>query len=184
MRNGTFVQVGTCDEIVNHPADDYVSAFTKDVDRGRVLRVASAMTSADALPIEDASVIAAKTLMLQSGCAALHITDSRGKPIGVVTHRDLLDSANGERIAFSQLMRGQFPVIGEWAPLSDTFSLCSAGLPIAVVDAAGRLRGKVSANDVWAILAGRPCSTRPSGGAGSGQSRPSSASCTSEAATH
>jgi glycine betaine/proline transport system ATP-binding protein len=37
MKDGKFVQVGTAETIVSQPSDDYVRAFTSDVDRSRVL---------------------------------------------------------------------------------------------------------------------------------------------------
>jgi len=43
MKDGHFVQVGTPEEIVAHPADDYVSDFTKDVPRAHVLTARSIM---------------------------------------------------------------------------------------------------------------------------------------------
>ncbi len=43
MRQGRIVQVGTPQELVMHPADDYVSAFVKDAPRTKVLTVASVM---------------------------------------------------------------------------------------------------------------------------------------------
>ncbi|MFE7973394.1 glycine betaine/L-proline ABC transporter ATP-binding protein [Streptomyces shenzhenensis] len=43
MRDGRIVQVGTAQEILVHPADDYVASFTKDVDRSRVLTAAAVM---------------------------------------------------------------------------------------------------------------------------------------------
>jgi glycine betaine/proline transport system ATP-binding protein len=36
MKDGRFVQVGTAQDIVSNPADDYVQAFVADIDRGRV----------------------------------------------------------------------------------------------------------------------------------------------------
>lgn len=44
MRHGRIVQVGTPQELVLHPADDYVAAFVKDAPRAKVLTVASIMT--------------------------------------------------------------------------------------------------------------------------------------------
>src|SRR3989337_2000864 len=43
MKDGTFVQVGTPEEVVAHPADDYVADFTKDVPRAHVLTARSIM---------------------------------------------------------------------------------------------------------------------------------------------
>ena len=36
MKDGRFVQVGTPEEVVAHPADDYVADFTRDVPRAHV----------------------------------------------------------------------------------------------------------------------------------------------------
>jgi glycine betaine/proline transport system ATP-binding protein len=43
MRDGRFVQVGTPQELVLSPQNDYVSAFTKDAPRAKVLTAASVM---------------------------------------------------------------------------------------------------------------------------------------------
>ena len=43
MKDGRFVQVGTPQELVLHPQNDYVSAFTKDAPRAKVLTAASVM---------------------------------------------------------------------------------------------------------------------------------------------
>ena len=45
MKDGKFVQVGTPEEVVAHPADDYVADFTRDVPRAHVLTVRSIMRS-------------------------------------------------------------------------------------------------------------------------------------------
>ena len=45
MRDGRLVQLGTPEELVLHPADEYVGAFVKDAPRARVLTAASIMTS-------------------------------------------------------------------------------------------------------------------------------------------
>ena len=43
LKDGKLVQVGRPEEIILHPADDYVQDFTRDVNRGRVLRARSVM---------------------------------------------------------------------------------------------------------------------------------------------
>ncbi len=43
MKDGEFVQVGTPEQIVSHPADDYVREFTRDVPRGKVLTAQAIM---------------------------------------------------------------------------------------------------------------------------------------------
>src|SRR3546814_12826960 len=48
MKAGRFVQVGTAQQIVGSPADDYVAAFTQDIDRARVFTGHSVVAEAHA----------------------------------------------------------------------------------------------------------------------------------------
>ncbi|WP_108989220.1 quaternary amine ABC transporter ATP-binding protein [Streptomyces coelicoflavus] len=43
MRDGRIVQIGTAQDILIRPANDYVASFTKDVDRSRVLTAGAVM---------------------------------------------------------------------------------------------------------------------------------------------
>src|SRR5690554_6723695 len=46
MRDGRIVQIGTPEDILTDPANDYVAQFVQDVDRARVLTASSAMEPA------------------------------------------------------------------------------------------------------------------------------------------
>ena len=50
MKDGHFVQIGTPEEVVAHPADAYVADFTRDVPRTHVL---TARTIMSPVPVED-----------------------------------------------------------------------------------------------------------------------------------
>ena len=43
MRDGRIVQIGTAEEILTDPANDYVAQFVQDVDRARVLTAGDVM---------------------------------------------------------------------------------------------------------------------------------------------
>jgi glycine betaine/proline transport system ATP-binding protein len=47
MKDGRFVQVGTPEDVVAHPIDDYVADFTRDVPRAHVLTARSIMRATD-----------------------------------------------------------------------------------------------------------------------------------------
>lgn len=47
MRDGRIVQMGTGEQILNNPANDYVTQFVRDVDRARVLTAEAVMTTAE-----------------------------------------------------------------------------------------------------------------------------------------
>jgi glycine betaine/proline transport system ATP-binding protein len=47
MKDGHFVQIGTPEDVVAHPADDYVADFTRDVPRAHVLTARTIMRAGD-----------------------------------------------------------------------------------------------------------------------------------------
>jgi glycine betaine/proline transport system ATP-binding protein len=63
MKDGHFVQVGTPEEIVAHPADDYVADFTKDVPRAHVLTARSIMRTVDGDGHGDGPTVQAGTVV-------------------------------------------------------------------------------------------------------------------------
>ncbi|WP_419997318.1 quaternary amine ABC transporter ATP-binding protein [Streptomyces boninensis] len=100
MRDGGIVQVGTPEEIVGSPADDYVRDFVRDVPREQVMTVRTAMRPADgdeagtgvSLPPETL-VSEAIEAVARSGEHA-RVMDG-GKVLGVVDHERLLGVVAG-----------------------------------------------------------------------------------------
>jgi glycine betaine/proline transport system ATP-binding protein len=141
MKDGRFVQVGTPEEIVGRPADDYVASFTQDVDRSRVFSAASVMREAQALRAGEGAE-AARARMAATGRGALHVVDDAGRPVGLITA-----GAPGA-------LRRDFPVTTATTRLFELFGRCRAGVPLAVVDDGGRLVGVVHPLEVLGSLAG------------------------------
>ncbi|WP_433546079.1 quaternary amine ABC transporter ATP-binding protein [Streptomyces sp. CA-294286] len=95
MRDGRVVQMGTPEEIVGAPADDYVRDFVRDVPREQVMTARTAMRA----PVGDeaetgASVAPGVTVseaieaVVRTG-GAVRVVDN-GRCLGVVDHRGLL----------------------------------------------------------------------------------------------
>ncbi|MEV0449205.1 glycine betaine/L-proline ABC transporter ATP-binding protein [Streptomyces sp. NPDC050600] len=100
MRDGRIVQLGTPEEIVGSPADDYVRDFVRDVPREQVLTVRSAMRPALAEEHEagpalapDATVQEAIEAVARTGENARVVED--GRCLGVVDHAGLLGVVAG-----------------------------------------------------------------------------------------
>jgi glycine betaine/proline transport system ATP-binding protein len=141
MKEGRFVQVGTAEEIVGNPADDYVAAFTQDIDRSRVFSVDRVLEPAEAVEAADATVADALARMDTLGRDALHLVEG-GKPVGIVTYRRLADAARGgEAPALRDLAEPEMPEAGRGTPLYRLFRRAAQGLPIAVRDQDGTLAG-------------------------------------------
>ncbi|MFF3490987.1 glycine betaine/L-proline ABC transporter ATP-binding protein [Streptomyces sp. NPDC002795] len=95
MRDGKVVQLGTPEEIVGAPADDYVREFVRDVPREQVMTVRRAMRPADADEADrgpsiapDATVSEAIEAVASSGFAVRVV--EAGECVGVVDHERLL----------------------------------------------------------------------------------------------
>jgi glycine betaine/proline transport system ATP-binding protein len=94
LRDGEVVQQGTGQQIVLKPADDYISSFIKDVNRGRVIRCRTLMTPGVTVdgPSVDAGLVLEEVARVLSaeGKDAANVTNSRGKPLGSITMSDLI----------------------------------------------------------------------------------------------
>ncbi|OKK10659.1 quaternary amine ABC transporter ATP-binding protein [Streptomyces sp. CB02400] len=105
MRDGRVVQLGTPEEIVGSPADDYVRAFVRDVPREQVLTARTAMrptTSTDEATTgpalrPDATVSEAIEAVARAGTPARVMDD--GRCLGIVDSTTLLDVVAGTAAA-------------------------------------------------------------------------------------
>ena len=94
MRNGRVVQLGTAQEILNTPADDYVTEFISDVDRSRVLTAGTIMQPPLVTATEhDDPEDVLRRLSNVEGVGAYVLNDEGG--IAGVTRVDLLAAAVG-----------------------------------------------------------------------------------------
>ncbi len=90
MRDGMVVQIGTPTELVLNPADDYVSEFTSEVPRARVLTATDVLDASAAAGGDRPTVAAASKLeeilpVLAGHAAGVAVTDEDGAVIGVIT---------------------------------------------------------------------------------------------------
>ncbi|MGY0069316.1 quaternary amine ABC transporter ATP-binding protein [Streptomyces sp. QTS137] len=95
MRDGEIVQLGTPEQIVGSPADDYVRDFVRDVPREQVMTVRTAMRPGGCGGFEhpgsltpDTIVVEAVGTVARSGRAACVVQD--GACLGQVDQMDLL----------------------------------------------------------------------------------------------
>ncbi len=148
MKDGRFVQVGTPEEIVSQPADEYVTAFTQDVDLGRVITVQYAAKPLKPLSLKMTAPQAAQQFVTE-GTDALYVTDDNGHPVGLLRRQTVGDSQSD---TVAQLMDANFPQAeGSWE-LANAYHLCSQGVPVAVVDSNGRFQGTLHYRDVLSTL--------------------------------
>lgn len=101
MKEGRIVQIGTPEEIVLNPADEYVADFVEGISRLHLVRAHSIMSRLTApakaglptaTPEDDLQTLIDLTL---NSKAEEIIIDQEGKPVGVVTRENLLKAVRG-----------------------------------------------------------------------------------------
>ncbi|HHC7307505.1 TPA: glycine betaine/L-proline ABC transporter ATP-binding protein [Vibrio campbellii] len=152
LKDGELVQQGSPDEILLHPADEYVEAFVKDVNRARALTVETVMQPPAyriaATTIEEALV----EMKRVKQDYAYHVTDEGYQ--GVVTKESLLDAAKTDAAQeLAEEIYEEVPVVSPDSVieevLPDTMS-CDYSLP--VVDDEGNLQGELERSAVAEIF--------------------------------
>lgn len=160
MRDGGLVQVGTAEEIVSEPADDYVTAFVEGIDRSEILTARRIMQRPTATAHVRDGLRTALTKLRLHGLSGLFVTDSdrvvRGYLSGEAAVERLRAEGEGGPATAGQLA-AEATTVAEDAVLSGIVDLASrAATPIGVVDERNRLRGVIVKGAILAALAGRP----------------------------
>ena len=97
LRDGEIIQQGTGQQIVLNPADDYISAFVKNVNRGRVIRSktlvepGSAGQMVDGPSLDSSMVIEeAARILSAEGKELGNVTNSRGRHLGQLSMKSII----------------------------------------------------------------------------------------------
>ncbi|MGS1097229.1 quaternary amine ABC transporter ATP-binding protein (plasmid) [Aquamicrobium terrae] len=104
MKDGVIIQVGTAEEIVMNPADQYVADFVAGISRLHLVKAHSVMVPPEGwqgatqdLPrcSPEADIDALIGLIADTGSDAIRVEDD-GNLVGIVTIRNLLSGVRGE----------------------------------------------------------------------------------------
>ncbi|MDJ1114004.1 quaternary amine ABC transporter ATP-binding protein [Microbacterium dauci] len=143
MRDGRIVQIGTPEDILTDPANDYVEQFVQDVDRARVLTAANVMERPGTVSVTSGTgPRTALRAMSDNRMAAIYVTDRGRKLLGMVTDRDALKLIRRGETDLTTMLKPVAQTVGQDDVLMDLFvPAAESPLPLAVTDAEGRLVG-------------------------------------------
>jgi glycine betaine/proline transport system ATP-binding protein len=142
MRAGEFVQVGTPEEIVLRPADDYVRRFAVEAPRAKVIRAGTVARECVVLSGSE-TVQEAHGMVSKAGGGAAVVRRHDGQAPYIITEQELFAaSVNGLRM--DELGRGEFAMVGEHDVLGGVMEkLVATGKPVIVHSSAGELLGVI-----------------------------------------
>lgn len=141
MKDGEVVQVGTPEEILTNPANDYVRDFVQDVDRGKVLTARSIMIKPEVITSKDGPKVAMRK-MNQTGLSSVFVVDPHRTLMGIVTADAILEQDNWEAKHLSSVLITDVPTTSPDTPVNELFPIAAeTKIPISVVDEHHKLLG-------------------------------------------
>ncbi|MEK4496664.1 quaternary amine ABC transporter ATP-binding protein [Ureibacillus sp. FSL W8-0352] len=141
MKDGEIIQIGTGEEILTNPANDYVRTFTEDVDRSKVLTVENAMIRPVSINVEADGPKVALQLMREEKVSVILAVDKQRNFKGYITANDALEaSKRGERHLHG-ILRNDMQTVPPDTLIQDVLGpMSDSPTPIAVVEN-GKLLG-------------------------------------------
>lgn len=153
MKDGVIVQIGTPEEILMNPSNDYVERFVEDVDLSKVLTASHVMKRAEAVSVEKGPRVALQ-MMRELGISSIYVVDKKKTLLGAVTAADA-KAAIEKNEGLASILHDEVSTVLPETLLADLFEQVStAAIPVAVVDENKRLAGILVRGAVIGALAG------------------------------
>ncbi len=152
MKDGYIVQTGTPEDLLTNPADDYIRAFTQDVNRAQVLKTGSITRQTIPVILGQDSVKAAWEQMQQHDLRQMYVVNRNAQPVGIVQKLSLKQAIQDGCDDIGTVMNRDFPQVRASTSLEEIFHLCQHDLPIAVTNQEGKFKGVVEQSDVLASI--------------------------------
>ncbi|SDN01114.1 glycine betaine/proline transport system ATP-binding protein [Fictibacillus solisalsi] len=153
MKDGSIIQIGTPEEIMMNPANEYVERFVEDVDLSRVLTASHVMKRAEKISPDRGPRVALQ-IMKDQGYSSIFIVDRKQRLLGAVT-ADAASMAVKEGKSIEDVMHKDVLTVTEETLLSDLFEpMANTNIPLAVIDEEKRLKGIIIRGAVIGALAG------------------------------
>jgi glycine betaine/proline transport system ATP-binding protein len=164
MRDGRIVQVGTSEQILSNPADDYVAQFIADVDRTRVLTASSVMRRPAAVAFAAGGPRLALRTMRDAQVAAAYVVDRTRVLKGIIRDADAVDATRAGKDTLEGLVDTSLTSVSVDTPLAEVFApAAESPLPVPVTDDKGRLVGVIPRAILLEAMVPPETSTPPHG---------------------
>lgn len=153
MKDGEIMQIGTGEEILTNPANDFVREFVEDVDRSKVLTAQNIMIKPLTTVLEIDGPQVALTRMHREEVSMLMATNRRRQLLGSLT-ADAAIEARKKGLPLSEVIDKDVVTVSKDTVITDIMPLIyDSSAPIAVTDDNDRLLGVIIRGHVIEALA-------------------------------
>lgn len=152
MKDGSIVQIGSPEEILVNPVNEYVRQFVEDVDRSKVLTAKHIMKRPETIQIERHGPTIALDRMLDEGLSSIYVTDAERNLKGYVTADKASEAKKKQIRDLNTILNTDVPTVSEDTSMNEIFDIIhDSPVPVAVVTD-GKLMGIIIRGAVIAAL--------------------------------
>lgn len=149
MRDGEVVQIGTAEDFLERPADDYVEDFVEDVDRAKIYTAEDTMKAPHSLTLDkDLDPQEGLDFMEDQKIDMVFITDKDNRLLGYMSQEDLegYDPSKRGDVAYTRsLLRTDHSTVAPDTSINEIIEVIQAkNMRTPVVDDEGYLLGFVN----------------------------------------
>ncbi|HDU7683804.1 TPA: glycine betaine/L-proline ABC transporter ATP-binding protein [Listeria monocytogenes] len=154
MRDGSVVQTGSPEEILAHPANEYVEKFIEDVDRSKVYTASNVMIRPEIVNFEKDGPRVALKRMREAGTSSVFVVKRNRELVGIVHAAEVSKLVKENITSLETALHRDVPTTGLDTPLAEIMdTISTTTIPIAVTED-GKLKGIIIRGSVLAALSG------------------------------
>ena len=133
MKDGSIIQLGTPEQIMMNPANEFVERFVEDVDLSKVLTASHVMKRPEKIAVDRGPRVALE-IMRKQGYSNIFVVDRKQKLLGALSAEQAKEAIEQQK-SISESMTIEVPVVKEDTLLADLLDMMSTStLPISVID--------------------------------------------------
>ena len=142
MKDGSIVQIGTPEEILNNPSNEYIEDFVKDIDRTKVVQAKDIMKRPNALvSLKDGVRVAIREMELNS-ISSVFVVGKDRQIQGIVTIDDCIKAAKDKKTTLKDILKQDYYTTTEDRFIEDLIDKAvKTKYPIVVIDDDDKLKG-------------------------------------------
>ena len=153
MRDGVIVQVGTPEEIMAHPADEYVAEFTRDVRRSTVITVRYLMERCTTVVNAADTPMKAMEAMREAEAVSAFVVAESDRYLGELSFAEAADAQRHGDSTVETAVNRRFPSVSAEDSVEGAIpSLSAQGNVLPVVDEEGTLVGEIHRDTLIAAV--------------------------------
>ena len=155
MRDGEIVQIGSPEDILQHPKNEYVEKFIEGVDRTKILTASRVMIRPDVINIEKDGPRTALRLMKDNHNSSVYVVDSEHHFKGLIDAKDVIKQIEDDKRDLESILRTDVPTTTPDTPIKSLLNdISKTSVPFAVLDDNDRLLGIIIRSSVLGAISG------------------------------